>query len=60
MESFLVLLALVTPSGVTYEKIENPEYPTYQQCVNAGIAEAGYRSNRTTKVKFSCVAKRQK
>jgi len=29
MESFVVLLALITPSGVTHEKIKNPDYPTY-------------------------------
>ena len=56
MEAFYVLLALITPSGVTYELMEM-DYPTYQQCVTAGIAEATYRRNRTTMVKFSCVTK---
>src|SRR5437016_10734072 len=59
MEAFYVLLALITPSGVTYQLMEM-DYPTYQQCVNAGIAEATYRRNRTTKVKFSCVMKNSK
>jgi hypothetical protein len=54
------MTALITPSGVTYEKIENPDYPTYLHCVDAGKAEATYRSNPTTKVKFSCILKRQK
>jgi hypothetical protein len=60
MGTFLVLFALITPSGVTFEKLESPEYPTYQHCVNAGIADASYRSNPTTKVKFACVVKNQK
>ena len=60
MDSFVVLLALITPSGVTYEKIENPDYPTYLQCVDVGKAEATYRSNAATKVKFSCILQRPK
>jgi hypothetical protein len=49
MEAFYLLLVLITPSGVTYELMEM-DYPTYSDCVNAGKAEAVYRSNRTRKV----------
>jgi hypothetical protein len=60
MEAFILLLALITPSGVTYERMEAPDYPTYLHCVNAGQAEAKYRRNRTTNVQFSCVTKNWK
>jgi hypothetical protein len=60
METFFVLLVLKTPLGVTQERMEIPDYPTYFHCVNAGKAEASYRRNRTTNAEFVCLRKDSK